>query len=82
MNVISAHGHHFGFSYSDDGRYICIDGGGMMDLEKTAYIMYSMANNPHWQNGFTIVKNNHAHFFHERMDWNRIMKAKTLGDIL
>lgn len=82
MNVLSAHGHHMGWVYSDNGRYICIDGGGMMDLTKTDYVMKSITKHPRWQNGFTIIKNNHAHIFHERMDWQKIMAAETLGEMV
>lgn len=56
-NVISAHGHSFGMSYSKSGEYLALDAGGLFDVDTTTYINRGgLTTNPLWTNGFWLIK--------------------------
>lgn len=56
-NVISAHGHSFGMSYSRSGEYLALDAGGLFDIQTTTYINRGgLTTHPSWINGFWLIK--------------------------
>lgn len=74
MNVLVAHGHHSGRVQSLNGRYTCGDTGGMFDLLKQQYVMYTDTTHPVWNNGFWIIKNNRGYMFDETTDFKEVLK--------
>lgn len=61
-NVISAHGHAYGQSRSDNGKYIAIDLGVLADINKISWL--DIMKWPWWDEGFVILKDGKpAEFF-------------------
>lgn len=54
-HVIGAHRHHAAIGYSKGG-YIAVEGGGLFDKDKTAYLRKDSTTFPHWQNDFVVLR--------------------------
>lgn len=53
-NVVCGHGHHLGFAYTNSGKFVAIEGGGMFD-KNPPYRAERSTTNPEWNNGFVIL---------------------------
>jgi hypothetical protein len=69
-NVINAHGHFCAMRFDRSGKYICIDGGGMFDRDRVAYIHTKPTTHPFWNNSFVVLKNGKPFLFHDLTDWH------------
>ena len=60
-NVILLHQHHVSKSMDTFCRYVVIDGGGLFDAKKMAYVALEDGNNPVMCNGFVVLRGGIGH---------------------
>jgi hypothetical protein len=60
-NVVLFHQHHVGKSVDDYGRYVIIDGGGLFDDKKMAYVAMQDSTSPTMNNGFVVIRGGVGH---------------------
>lgn len=76
MNVIAGHGHLWGCTTSDSGRYLAIDSGICADPERIQYSMERDSTRPKMVQGAVIVRAGRAWLLHPTFtDWNMMEKA-------
>ena len=61
MNIITQHQHHVAKGRDKFNRYTVIDGGGLFDEEKMAYVMLEDSTSPTMCRGFVVLVNGVAH---------------------
>jgi len=54
-NIIAAHGHFFGLTVSESGKYLCIDSGGLFDINLIEYY-WNTTTFPAWNQGFVVIR--------------------------
>lgn len=55
-NMVLLHQHHVGKVMDSWGRYVIIDGGGIFDVQKMAYVALADSRMPAMVNGFTVIQ--------------------------
>ncbi len=60
-NVISMHQHHISVQMSENGRWVCIDGGGLFDDRKMPYVRLVDSTMPRMARGFVLLLDGTAH---------------------
>ena len=73
QNIISFHEHHFGLTYDEFGRHIIINGGGLFDPKKVAYVQLDDSKTPAMVPGFVMLKGGYPYLFGKGSltDWTR-----------
>jgi hypothetical protein len=73
QNIISFHEHHFGLTYDEFGRHIIINGGGLFDPKKMAYVVMDDNKTPTMVPGFVMLKGGYPYLFgkDKLTDWSR-----------
>lgn len=71
-HVIAAHSHLANKGWSDDGRHITIDTGGMFDEDLIQYRSMSVTTHPAWNHGFVAYREGNAVLFSDTpyTDWS------------
>ncbi len=55
QHIISMHEHHLGATWSDDGKHVIANGGGLFDEGKMGYVVLDDTNSPRMAKGFTSL---------------------------
>ena len=59
-NIISFHQHHVGVHMSSNGQWVLVDGGGLFDDEKMAYVQLTDSIMPRMARGFVVLEHGTA----------------------
>jgi len=70
MNILNAHGHFCGLTFDRSGKYLCVDLGGLFEIEKIEYCSIKTTTHPLWNNGFGMIRNGKFTLFHPGTDWD------------
>lgn len=68
-HVLNAHGHFAAIRYDKSGKYVCVDLGGMFDIQRIEYCMTRSTTHPYWNNGFGMIRDGRFTLFHPQTDW-------------
>jgi len=60
-NIISFHQHHVGVHMSSNGKWVLVDGGGLFDDTKMAYVQLTDSTAPRMAQGFVVLEDGTAH---------------------
>jgi hypothetical protein len=72
-NVVGWHEHHFGITWAKYGPWVVVNGGGLFDDEKFAYVQIDQNTRPKMRRGFVLLKGGVARLYGEApfTDWSR-----------
>lgn len=65
MHVLSFHEHHVGKSWSDNGRYVIANGGGLFDWTRLEYVMLDDSTGPVMNKGFSTLRDGYLTIYSE-----------------
>lgn len=73
QHIISFHEHHLGIGWDRYGRHLIVNGGGMVDPKKLAYVVIDDNKSAGMKNGFVLVKNGTPYLFGKSpfTDWSK-----------
>ncbi len=74
-NVVSFHEHHLGLTFDRYGRYVTVNGGGLIDPAQTAYMILEDNTSPVNIPGFVAIMNGSPYLFGKApmTDWRKYL---------